>query len=56
MNLWEKNSNLNNIKNELKKAYSSPDFDKFIDQASAEDIKKIYGTFKKRNACGQSCF
>jgi DNA-directed RNA polymerase subunit beta len=45
--LWEKNSNLNNIKNELKKTYSSPDFDKFIDQASGEDIKRFVGRLKK---------
>ena len=45
--LWEKNSNLNNIKNELKKTYSSPDFDKFIDQASVEDIKRFVGRLKK---------
>jgi len=41
--LWKKNSNLNNIKSELKKAYSSPDFDKFIDQASVEEIKRFMG-------------
>ena len=45
--LWKKNSNLNNIKNELKKVYSSPDFDKFIDQASAEEIKRFAGRLKK---------
>ncbi len=45
--LLEKNSNLINIKSELKKTYSSPDFDKFIDQASAEDTKKFVGRLKK---------
>jgi len=45
--LWKKNSNLNNIKSELKKAYSSPDFDKFIDQASVEEIKRFMGRLKK---------
>jgi DNA-directed RNA polymerase subunit beta len=45
--LLEKNNNLNNIKSELKKTYSSPDFDKFIDQASAEDTKKFVGRLKK---------
>jgi DNA-directed RNA polymerase subunit beta len=45
--LWEKNSNLNNIKSELKKTYSSPDFDKFIDQASAEDVRRFMGRLKK---------
>jgi len=45
--LWEQNSNLNNIKNELKKAYSSPDFDKFVDQASGEDIRRFMGRLKK---------
>jgi DNA-directed RNA polymerase subunit beta len=45
--LWEKHSNLNNIKSELKKTYSSPDFDKFIDQASAEDIRRFMGRLKK---------
>jgi len=45
--LWNKNSNLNNIKSELKKAYSSHDFDKFIDQASGEEIKRFVGRLKK---------
>ncbi|MGV8057407.1 MAG: DNA-directed RNA polymerase subunit beta [Smithellaceae bacterium] len=45
--LLEKNNNLSNIKSELKKTYSSPDFDKFIDQASAEDTKKFVGRLKK---------
>jgi DNA-directed RNA polymerase subunit beta len=45
--LLEKNNNLNNIKNELKKAYASPDFEKFIDQASAEDVKRFVGRLKK---------
>jgi DNA-directed RNA polymerase subunit beta len=45
--LWEKHSNLNNIKSELKKTYSSPDFDKFIDQASAEDVRRFMGRLKK---------
>jgi len=45
--LLEKNNNLSSIKSELKKAYSSPDFDKYIDQASAEDAKKFVGRLKK---------
>ena len=45
--LLEKNNNINNIKGELKKAYASPDFDKFIDQASTEDTKKFIGRLKK---------
>lgn len=45
--LWEQNSNLNNIKNELKKVYSSPEFDKFVDQASSEDIRRFVGRLKK---------
>ncbi|MBN1363309.1 MAG: DNA-directed RNA polymerase subunit beta [Syntrophaceae bacterium] len=45
--LWERHFNLNNIKNELKKVYSSPDFDKFIDQASSEEIKRFIGRLKK---------
>jgi len=45
--LLEKNFNLNNVKSELKKTYSSPDFDKFIDQASADDIKSFVGRLKK---------
>ncbi len=45
--LLEKQNNLNSIKSELKKTYSSPDFDKFIDQASAEDTKKFVERLKK---------
>ncbi|MBN1472057.1 MAG: DNA-directed RNA polymerase subunit beta [Syntrophaceae bacterium] len=45
--LEEHNSSLNHIKNELKKSYSSPDFDKFIDQASSEDIRRFAGRLKK---------
>ncbi|OGP67137.1 MAG: DNA-directed RNA polymerase subunit beta [Deltaproteobacteria bacterium RBG_16_44_11] len=45
--LWEKNNNLNNIKSELKKAYASPDFDKFIDEASSENIRSFVGRLKK---------
>ncbi|PKN65264.1 MAG: DNA-directed RNA polymerase subunit beta, partial [Deltaproteobacteria bacterium HGW-Deltaproteobacteria-10] len=45
--LLEKNNSLNSIKSELKKTYSSPDFDKYIDQASAEDAKKFVGRLKK---------
>ena len=45
--LLEKKSNLNETKNELKKTYSSPDFDKFIDEASTEDIKRFVGRLKK---------
>jgi len=45
--LLERKSNLNETKNELKKTYSSPDFDKFIDEASTEDIKRFVGRLKK---------
>ncbi len=45
--LLEQKSNLNETKNELKKSYSSPDFDKFIDEASTEDIKRFVGRLKK---------
>ena len=45
--LLERKSNLNETKNELKKTYSSPDFDKFIDEASNEDIKRFVGRLKK---------
>ena len=45
--LLERKSNLNETKNELKKTYSSPDFDKFIDEASAGDIKRFVGRLKK---------
>ncbi len=45
--LLEKNNNLNSIKSELKKAYSSPDFDKYIDQVSADDAKKFVSRLKK---------
>ncbi len=31
----------------MKKAYSSPDFDKFVDEASGEDIKRFVGRLKK---------
>ncbi len=45
--LLERKSDLNETKNELKKTYSSPDFDKFVDKASAEDIKRFVGRLKK---------
>jgi DNA-directed RNA polymerase subunit beta len=45
--LLEKKSDLSETKNELKKTYSSPDFDKFVDEASAEDIKRFVGRLKK---------
>ena len=45
--LLERKSDLNEAKNELKKTYSSPDFDKFVDEASAEDIKRFVGRLKK---------
>ncbi|PKN69743.1 MAG: DNA-directed RNA polymerase subunit beta [Deltaproteobacteria bacterium HGW-Deltaproteobacteria-12] len=45
--LLEKNNSLSGIRGELKKTYSSPDFDKYIDQASAEDTKKFVGRLKK---------
>ena len=45
--LLEKNSNLNAIKSELKKTYSSPDFDDFLEKASAEEIKRFVSRLKK---------
>ena len=45
--LLDRKSNLNETKNELKKTYSSPDFDKFIEEASTEDIKRFVGRLKK---------
>ena len=45
--LLEKNNNLNQIKSELKKTYSSPDFDDYLEKASAEDIKRFVGRLKK---------
>ena len=45
--LLEKNNNLNQIKTELKKTYSSPDFDEFMESASAEDVKRFVGRLKK---------
>ncbi len=45
--LLEKNFNLNDVKSELKKTYSSPDFDKFIEEASVDEIKSFVGKLKK---------
>ena len=45
--LLVKKSDLNETKKQLKKTYSSLDFDKFIDEASAEDIKRFVGRLKK---------
>ena len=45
--LLEKNNNLNSIKSDLKKTYSSPDFDEFLEKASTEDIKRFVGRLKK---------
>ena len=45
--LLEKNNNLNHIKSELKKTYSTPEFDEFLENASAEDIKRFVGRLKK---------
>jgi DNA-directed RNA polymerase subunit beta len=45
--LLEKNNNLNSIKSELKKTYSSPDFDDFLEKASTEDVKRFVGRLKK---------
>ncbi len=45
--LLEKNNNLNQIKSELKKTYSSPDFDEFLEKASAEDVKRFVSRLKK---------
>ncbi|PKN09353.1 MAG: DNA-directed RNA polymerase subunit beta, partial [Deltaproteobacteria bacterium HGW-Deltaproteobacteria-5] len=45
--LLEKNNNLNQIKSELKKTYSSPEFDEFLEKASQEDIRRFVGRLKK---------
>jgi len=45
--LLEKNNNLNAIKSDLKKTYSSPDFDEFLEKASTEDIKRFVGRLRK---------
>jgi len=45
--LLEKNTNLNQIKSDLKKTYSSPDFDEFLESASTEDVKRFVGRLKK---------
>jgi DNA-directed RNA polymerase subunit beta len=45
--LLEKNSNLNHIKSELKKTYSTPQFDEFLENASAEDIHRFISRLKK---------
>ena len=45
--LLEKNNNLNQIKSDLKKTYSSPDFDEFLEKASQEDIRRFVGRLKK---------
>ena len=45
--LLEKNNNLNSIKNDLKKTYSSPEFDDYLEKASTEDIKRFVGRLKK---------
>ncbi len=45
--LWEKNFNLNHIKTELKRMYASPDFEEFVENASAEDIKRFLRRLKK---------
>lgn len=45
--LLEKNSNINAIKSDLKKTYSSPEFDDFLEKASTEDVKRFVGRLKK---------
>src|SRR5450759_3028165 len=45
--LVEQHCGLDALKKEMKKTYSSPDFDKFIDEASTEDIKRFVGSLKK---------
>jgi DNA-directed RNA polymerase subunit beta len=45
--LLEKNNNINQIKSELKKTYSSPEFDAFLETASTEDIKRFVSRLKK---------
>ncbi|MBN2569051.1 MAG: DNA-directed RNA polymerase subunit beta [Deltaproteobacteria bacterium] len=44
--LVEKNFNADLIKKELKKIYSSPDFDSFIDGAKEDEIRKFLGRLK----------
>ncbi|NLA40668.1 MAG: DNA-directed RNA polymerase subunit beta [Smithella sp.] len=45
--LLEKNNNLQQMKSELKKTYSSAEFDEFLEKASAGDIKRFVGCLKK---------
>jgi DNA-directed RNA polymerase subunit beta len=45
--LLEKNHHLQQIKSELRKTYSSPDFDEFLEKASAEELKRFVGRLKK---------
>jgi len=45
--LLERNSNLHQIKSELKNTYSNPEFDEFLDKASIEDIQRFIGRLKK---------
>jgi DNA-directed RNA polymerase subunit beta len=45
--LLEKNFNLNHIKNELKKIYDSPEFEEFVENATAEEIKRFMKRLKK---------
>ena len=45
--LLEKNNNLNHIKSELKKTYSTPEFDEFLDKAPVEDIHRFVSRLKK---------
>jgi DNA-directed RNA polymerase subunit beta len=45
--LLEKNNNLNHVKSELKKTYTVPEFDEFVEKASAEDIQRFVSRLKK---------
>ena len=45
--LLEKNNNLDAVKSELKKTYSTPDFDEFLEKASAGEIRRFVARLKK---------
>jgi DNA-directed RNA polymerase subunit beta len=45
--LLEKNNNIEAIKSELKKTYSTPEFDEFLEKASAGEIRRFVARLKK---------
>ncbi|NLN38450.1 MAG: DNA-directed RNA polymerase subunit beta [Smithella sp.] len=45
--LLEKNQSLDAIKSELKKTYSTPEFDEFLEKASAAEIRRFVARLKK---------